>query len=248
MPRSCASQRMYARRRVRSANASSGCQSTVGSRLTPRSYGARGTGSARWQLGLDLHLDGVLHLQRAHERLELLDPELALTELDRALHGAVVVDGERHVDRVAVARDAEVAADLHRAVVDLDVVGLEADLVGAEDVLLHALLDVGLVAVVKRLRTALAFAHLDALRIDGDLHRRVISNLEGSLPRRRFEREVVTRLGGRALAARLDRERPVLGPDLVSSFLNWHVIGSTRNAPIDTCAGTLAAVRIACTR
>src|SRR4051812_7873731 len=233
-PRASASQRMYARRRVRSAKASSGCQRTVGSRLTPRSYGARSTGSAGWQLRLDLHLDGVLDLQRAHERLELLDPELLLAQFDRSAHGPVVADAERHADRVAAPRHAEVAADVHRAVVDLHVAGLEADLRRAQDVLLHALLDVRLVALVERLRAARALAHLDAAGIDGELHRRVVAQLQGSLPGGRLEREVVTCLSGRALAPGLDRDRPVLGPDLVSSFLNWHVIGTTPRAAIDT--------------
>src|SRR3954452_21433131 len=142
---------MYSRMRVRSANCSSGLHNTVGSRLTPRSYGARRAGLLGRELGLDQDLDLIGDLQGAHERLELLDAELALAELDRAADGAVVADLQRHVDGVAAAGDAEVPAHAHRAVAGVDLAGLEGDLRGAQDLVGHALLDVPPVLVAQRL-------------------------------------------------------------------------------------------------
>src|SRR5215207_2195894 len=58
-------------------------------------------------LALELDLDLVADLQRAHHRRELLDAEVLLAERDRAAD-LVPADRQRDADLAALARDAQI--------------------------------------------------------------------------------------------------------------------------------------------
>src|SRR4051795_752097 len=154
--------------------------------------------SALRQRRVDDDLDLVADLQRAQERGERLDAEVALDERDDA-GDAAAGDAEVERDGTALAADRQVALDGVAAVLGLHGRRAEADRLLAQHLLVDGLLDLALVLLGEGLDAVDALADLERARVglEHDRGRRAVQADLGS-PAGDVEDEVMAHLLGHA--------------------------------------------------
>src|SRR3954463_9805046 len=196
------------------------------------------------QRGVDDDLDLVAHLQRAHERGERLDAEVALHQRDDA-GDAAAGDPEVERDGTALVADRQLALDGVAAVLGLHGRRAEADRLLAQHLLVDGLLDLALVLVGEGLDAVDALADLERARVglEHDRGRRAVEAHLGG-PAGDVEDEVMAHLLSHAFTIGLDLERSVLRPQRMG--IGRHARDYRLNP--GRAASVLSAVRVARSR